>query len=601
MASTRPKRISFQQAVSSIVEMLDSDDTQDEVDSEDEVVHSDVADDLEHNDSQGGAPVQHLFEEYSDGELNVIDSDNETSSSDDETSNSAHRYTDHVSPNGFCWSEQRPTAHRLQRNVIDFIPGPTTTPETEIQSFNLFVSEIILRTILRYTNSRIRALGKKTFSLSEMKACIAVIVRAGADRDNLSSVESLFTPSDSRPFYRCAVSKNRLKLFLRHVTFDNKNTRIERQKTDKLAAIREMWNLFELNLAKNYVPSESLTIDEQLYPFRGYVPGRSYMPMKPAKYGTKLFWICDAKNGYALQSIPYCGKLNNEREVGLAENVVLKLSERYFNSGRNIFMDRFFSSHSVARKLLEKGLTMTGTIKQNRREVPPTFRCVKSRDTFSTKELWDGENRIMLLSYVPKRNKNVLMISSMHSHPGVNFNRDDMKPDVIDDYNHGKGGVDVLDSRIEDFTCKRMTRRYPLIFFFLMLDVALVNSYLVLKESKENYTADRKTFIKMVSESLASEFMVSRYNSPKIFSQLKNSFALITIHPIHHQRLPVADPHTRHGPAGDVSRSTGMQKVGKCQIAKCRKSTRHACAKCAVNICSEHKVTISLCGTCVDK
>ena len=581
--------------------MLDSDDTQDETDSEDDVVQSYVTDDQEHNDSQGGAAQQHLFEEYSDGELHVIDSDNETSSSDDETPNSTHaQYSDNVSPNGFCWSQQRPSFHRLQRNNIDFIPGPTTAPQTEILSFDLFVSEMILRTILRYTNSRIRALGKKTFSLSEMKACIAVIVRAGADRDNLSSVESLFTARDSRPFYSCAVSKHRLKLFLRHVTFDNKNTRIERQKTDKLAA-REMWNLFQMNLVKNYVPSESLAIDEQLYPFRGYVPGRSYMPMKPAKYGTKLFWICDAKNGYALQSIPYCGKLNNEREVGLAENVVLKLSERYFNSGRNIFMDRFFSSHSVAIKLLEKGLTMTGTIKQNRREVPSSFRCVKSRDTFSTKELWDGENRIMLLSYVPKRNKNVLMISSMHSQPGVNFNRDDMKPDVIDDYNHGKGGVDVLDSRIEDFTCKRMTRRYPLIFFFLMLDVALVNSYLVLKESKENYTTDRKTFIKMVSESLASEFMVSRYNSPKIFSQLKNAFVLITRHPIHRQRLPVADPHTRHGPAGDSSRSTGLQKVGKCQIAQCRKSTRHTCAECAVNICSEHKVTLSLCGTCVNK
>ena len=66
--------------------------------------------------------------------------------------------------------------------------------------------------------------------------------------------------------------------------------------------------------------------------------------MKPAKYGTKLFWICDAKNGCALQSIPYSGKINNEREVGLAENIVFQIAERYAYSasGRNIFIDCFF-------------------------------------------------------------------------------------------------------------------------------------------------------------------------------------------------------------------------------------------------------------------
>ena len=87
--------------------------------------------------------------------------------------------------------------------------------------------------------------------------------------------------------------------------------------------------------------------------------------------------------------------------------------------------------------------------------------------------------------------------------------RDDIRPDVIDDYNHGKGGVDVLDSRI-DFTCKGIWPEGILWLFFLMLDVALVNPFLVLKESKENCTADRITFIRMVSESLASEFMVWR-------------------------------------------------------------------------------------------
>ena len=486
------RRISFRTAVNMMMENMSS--------SSDE-----QSSDAGNNDSETEANEEPFYEiqsdifgEHSDdGELFVENenSSNESfSSSEDETIENGQARTDYISPNGFSWTPNRPTPHRLQRNITDFIPGPTVTHETEIQCFESFVSEVILRTILRHTNSRVRALGKKPFTFTE-RACISVIIRAGADRDNLSSVESLYRPNDSRPIYRCTIGKNRLRLFLRHVTFDNKNTRRERQKTDKLAAVREMWDLFQMNLRRNYVPSESLTIDEQLYPFRGYVPGRSYMPSKPAKYGTKVFWICDAKNGYALESIPYSGKVNNIREVGLAEKLVLQLSERYSNSWRNVFMERYFSSHEVAKKLLEKGLTMTGTIKQNRREIPPCMRNVKERQLLSTKEVWDAEKRIMLISFVPKRNKNVLMISSMHSHPGI---REDRKPEVIEDYNHGKGGVDVLDSRIEDFTCKRMTRKYPLIFFFLMLDVALVNSFrsIVMRESRENYSLDRKAFIK---------------------------------------------------------------------------------------------------------
>ena len=51
----------------------------------------------------------------------------------------------------------------------------------------------------------------------------------------------------------------------------------------------------------------------------------------------------------------------------------------------------------------------------NRREVPSQFKAAKGREIESTKALYDHSNKIILLSYVPKRNKNVLMMSSSHS------------------------------------------------------------------------------------------------------------------------------------------------------------------------------------------
>lgn len=55
----------------------------------------------------------------------------------------------------------------------------------------------------------------------------------------------------------------------------------------------------EQTFSKIMSPLSLLRFDKQLYPFRGYVPKRSYMPSKLAKYGTIFFWICDARDGYA--------------------------------------------------------------------------------------------------------------------------------------------------------------------------------------------------------------------------------------------------------------------------------------------------------------
>ena len=112
---------------------------------------------------------------------------------------------------------------------------------------------------------------------------------------------------------------------------------------------------------------------------------------------------------------------------------------------------------------------MTGTIMPSRRDVPKDFVNEKDREVHSTVELWEHEKRVKLLSYIPKKGKNVLIMSSMHFSQGVLHEREDKKPSVIVDCNHGKGCVDLLDSRINDFTVKRKTNRYMyLLVIFLV-------------------------------------------------------------------------------------------------------------------------------------
>ncbi|GFS02519.1 PiggyBac transposable element-derived protein 4 [Elysia marginata] len=89
------------------------------------------------------------------------------------------------------------------------------------------------------------------------------------------------------------MSYNRCFQLLNLLRFDNKDTRPQRRETDKLAPRIELLNLHLSNLQRYYVPGANLTVDEQLIPFRGRCPIIQYIPSKPAKYGLKLFWICN--------------------------------------------------------------------------------------------------------------------------------------------------------------------------------------------------------------------------------------------------------------------------------------------------------------------
>jgi hypothetical protein len=461
---------------------------------------SDEAEKASNDDSDDQDAFDNSDADVSDGELEVVESSSEGSSksssevsSDDESNHEQDGL--YTAPSGVVWRDDVPPPRRLARNIINFRSGARVIPRSECDAFSLFVDEVMLKNIQRYTNRRMRAVGKFPFSYSEMKAAVAIIIRAGADRDNLSTIQSLFHPKDSRPFYCCAMAKNRFRQFMRYVTVDNRCTRRERQKTDKLAAVREIWSLFTSKLRKFYEPSASLTVDEQLYGYRGYVPGRAYMPDKPSKYGTKIYWLCDAENGYALEAVLYAGKNDDTRAVGLAQKIVLELTCPYYGTNRNIYMDRYFNSFSLLEELLANGLTMTGTIVSTRRDVPLNIRAVTGREVYSSRFLWNHEKRAVLCSYVPKKNKNVLLISSAQNTNSVS-DREDKKPTLILEYNAGKGGVDLMDSRIEDFSCKRKTARYPLIFLFNILDVSLLNAFLIYQS--HGYTNDRKTFIKQV-------------------------------------------------------------------------------------------------------
>ncbi|KAK3758264.1 hypothetical protein RRG08_036534 [Elysia crispata] len=58
---------------------------------------------------------------------------------------------------------------------------------------------------------------------------------------------------------------------------------------------------------------------------------------------------------------------------------------------------------------------------------------------------------------------------------------DNGKPDIVLTYNKTKGGVDAMDQMTHAFTTKRKSKRWPMVYFFNILDLASIAARVVFK------------------------------------------------------------------------------------------------------------------------
>ncbi|RXN25337.1 piggyBac transposable element-derived 4-like protein [Labeo rohita] len=230
-------------------------------------------------------------------------------------------------------------------------------------------------------------------------------------------------------------------------------TRDEEQgqkKSDKLAPIRNIWDKWVERLPLLYNPGPNVTVDECLVRFRGQCPFKQYMPSKPGKYGIKIWAACDSRSSYAWNMQIYTGKAaDGKSEKNQGMRVVLDMTAGL--EGHTVTCDNFFTSYALGEELLRRKMTMIGTVRSNKPELPPALLSMKNRLRFSSKFAFTDTHA--LVSYCPRKNKNVLLMSTLHRDDQVS-DKDHKKPEIILDYNHTKGGVDNLD-KTESFCNSR--------------------------------------------------------------------------------------------------------------------------------------------------
>ncbi|XP_066946066.1 piggyBac transposable element-derived protein 4-like [Macrobrachium rosenbergii] len=244
--------------------------------------------------------------------------------------------------------------------------------------------------------------------------------------------------------------------------------------------------MFVENCKKNYTPSEFVTIDEMLVAFRGHSPFRQYIPGKPAKYGIKTHALCDAKTFYVCNMEIYAGTqpdgpFKADKQNNPSQAVVTRLISDISGSATNVTFDNWYTSYPRVESLLrDHNLTAVGTLRKNKREIPPEFLVIKNRPPVDS--MFGFGDNLTLVSYIPKsrnKKKNVVLVSSMHHDAKIDEATGDKKPEIITFYNSTKGGVDVVDMMMDKYSVSRNSRHWPLTVFFALLNIVCVNSYVL--------------------------------------------------------------------------------------------------------------------------
>ena len=225
----------------------------------------------------------------------------------------------------------------------------------------------------------------------------------------------IWSLENGHPIFNKTVSRQRFQYVLRVLRFDDAEYRRQYRSDDKLEPIRECFDLWVNTLRDGNVPGSMLTVDEELVTFRGRCPFKQYIPSKPGRYGIKFWILSDSKLSYVYNMETYIGKKPIAgREVNLGERVVLGLLEGIDAAGRSVTCDNFFTSLSLARKLLAKNITLVGTIRKNEPDPPPgEMVSTKERKQFTT--IFWFQQDCMIVSYCPKGNKIVNLLSTLHS------------------------------------------------------------------------------------------------------------------------------------------------------------------------------------------
>ncbi|XP_060800724.1 piggyBac transposable element-derived protein 3-like [Amyelois transitella] len=252
---------------------------------------------------------------------------------------------------------------------------------------------------------------------------------------------------------------------------------------------------------------EALSVDEQMCATKASNFLRQYLPNKPHKWGYKLFILCDDR-GFAYDFEIYSGMENDpnlrsstEPDLGASANIVVRLA-RFIPRDQQykLYFDNYYTSPELISYLSKQGIQSLGTLNKGRLgkdlNIPSLKDLKKDKIDRGSSEEWvanvDDTEIATIMWY---DNKPVVLSSSFVGREPVHQVKRYCKkakkyiyvdcPQIVKIYNQHMGGVDLLDSFLGKYKIKIRTRKWYLRLFYHLLDVVVINSWLLYRRVGE--------------------------------------------------------------------------------------------------------------------
>ena len=167
----------------------------------------------------------------------------------------------------------------------------------------------------------------KDTDAQEIKTYIAVEIGMGLlHHSNIPKYFSKGFFLTQTPGFGTVFSRNRYEQISACLHFvDNE----DKDSQDRIYKIRPIIDMVKDLYPSIYVSNRELSVDETMLKFKGRLFWKQYMPKKPsAKWGIKVWSLCDAKTSYLLKCNVYTGKMRDlDKSVGVGATVVQLASD----------------------------------------------------------------------------------------------------------------------------------------------------------------------------------------------------------------------------------------------------------------------------------
>lgn len=357
----------------------------------------------------------------------------------------------------------------------------------------------------------------------EMKAFFGILLLTGFHE--LPSTRHYWStdPKFGVDFVHNIMTLKRFESIKRCLHFNDNITcpKRESEEFDRAYKIRPVLDHFNKAFQAARKEDVCQSIDERIVKFKGHNIMRQYVKGKPVRWGFKLWLRCGSKTGYTYEMDLYTGKKDDGVEVGLGENVVLKLCRNLVGTGVRVFMDNFFSSPYLMRILHDNGLEATGTVRGNRKGMPKSLKADKDMDKGEMTIAQATDRKVSVLKWMDKRG--VIMITNAENVQQVKQVSRRQKnapqlvevevPSVICTYNNFMGGVDLADQLKGNYAIDIRSRyKYYLRVVFDIFDTTIVNGFIQFVALNPNTQMTHLDFRAAIVDGLVGSFS-SRKNT----------------------------------------------------------------------------------------